>query len=184
MCEAIVDAAGHGGLVVLVGGSSTGKTRTAYEALRAELPNWRLLHPADPAELATAVAARQLPRAGVVVWLDEAQHYFTGPDRLTVGMARALLDRDQPMVLVATMWPQWYEQLTTPPPADVPLFDGEDVDPHRHARQILATAARLVRLASFSEAECVRAAALADEALRDSHYGPTEVLAGVSGLRD
>jgi transcriptional regulator with XRE-family HTH domain len=62
--EAIVDAAGRGGLVVLVGGSSTGKTRTAFEAVRAELPNWRVLHPADPAELATAVAAGQLPAPG------------------------------------------------------------------------------------------------------------------------
>jgi TPR repeat protein/transcriptional regulator with XRE-family HTH domain len=186
--EAIVDAAGHGGLVVLVGGSSTGKTRTAYEAVRVELPDWRLLHPADPAELATAVAARRLPRAGVVVWLDEAQHYLIGRDRLTIGMVRTLLDPDQPMVLLATMWPQWYEQLTTPPPGDVPLSDHEDIDPHRHARQILATAARLVRVASFSQAECARAAALAKEdprlatALRDSHYGPTEVLAGAPRL--
>jgi hypothetical protein len=85
----------------------------------------------------------------VVVWLDEAQHYLTGPDRLTIATARVMLDPDQPMVLVATMWPQWYEQLATPPAADVPLSDHEDIDPHRHARQILATAARLIRLASF-----------------------------------
>jgi TPR repeat protein len=188
--EAIVDAAGHGGLVVLVGGSSTGKTRAAYEAVRVELPDWRLLHPADPAELATAVAARRLPHAGVVVWLDEAQHYLTGPDRLTIAMARTLLDPDHSMVVVATMWPRWYEQLTTPPSADVLLSDAEDIDPHWHARQILMTAARLVRLASFSEVECARAAALADEdprlatALRDSHYGPTEVLAGAPQLVD
>jgi TPR repeat protein len=185
---AILDAAGHGGLVVLVGGSSTGKTRTAYEAVRAELPDWRLLHPADPAEFAAAVAARRLPRVGVVIWLDEAQHYLTGPDRLTIAMTRTLLDPDHPMVLVATMWPQWYEQLTTPPPADVPLSDAEDIDPHRHARQILTTAAQPVRLATFSQAECARAKVLADEdprlatALRDSHYGPTEVLAGAPQL--
>ena len=190
MREAIVDAAGNGGLVVLVGGSSTGKTRAAYEAVRAELPDWRLLHPADPAELATSVAARQLPRSGVVVWLDEAQHYLTGPDRLTTGMARALLDPNHPMVVIATMWPQWYEQLTTPPPADLPLSDAEDIDPHRHARQILASALRLVRLASFSDAERARATVLADEdprlatALRDSHYGPTEVLAGAPQLME
>jgi hypothetical protein len=126
----------------------------------------------------------------VVVWLDEAQHYLTGPDRLTIATARVMLDPDQPMVLVATMWPQWYEQLATPPAADVPLSDHEDIDPHRHARQILATAARLIRLASFSEAECARAEALADEdprlatALRDSYYGPTEVLAGAPHLVD
>ena len=186
--EAILDAAGHGGLVVLVGGSSTGKTRTAYEAVRSELPDWRLLHPADPAELATAVAARQLPRAGVVIWLDEAQYYLTGPDRLTIALMRTLLDPDHPMVLVATMWPQWYEQLTTPPRADMPLSDAEDIDPHRHARQILTTAAQPVRLATFSQAECGRAKVIADEdprlatALRDSHYGPTEVLAGAPQL--
>jgi hypothetical protein len=36
-------------MVVLVGGSSTGKTRAAFEAVRECLPGWPLLRPADAA---------------------------------------------------------------------------------------------------------------------------------------
>jgi hypothetical protein len=56
--EAVVEAAGRGGLVVVVGSSSTGKTRTVYEAVMAELPGWRLFHPAEAGELAAAMASR------------------------------------------------------------------------------------------------------------------------------
>jgi TPR repeat protein len=184
--EAVVEAAGRGGLMVVVGSSSTGKTRTVYEALNAELPGWRLFHPADAEELAAAVASRQLPRGGVVVWLDEAQHYLAGSNRLTVGAVRALLDPDQPVVVVATMWPQWYEQFTATPPSE----PGAGRDLHWHARQILTTMARVIRLAGFTRGERDRAASLAGEdprleiALQDRSFGPTQVLAGAPQLVD
>jgi transcriptional regulator with XRE-family HTH domain len=143
--EAVVEAAGRGRLVVVVGSSSTGKTRTVYEAVMVELPGWRLFHPAEAGELAAAVASRQLPRGGVVVWLDEAQHYLADPNRLTVATVRALLNPDQPVVVVATMWPQWHERFTAAPPSDpgVP-------DLHRDARQILTMMARVIRLGEFT----------------------------------
>ena len=50
-------AAGRSGVAVLVGGSSTGKTRACWEALgllRDQDPPWRLWHPIDP--------TRQKPR--------------------------------------------------------------------------------------------------------------------------
>jgi transcriptional regulator with XRE-family HTH domain len=182
--EAVIEVAGRGGLVVVVGGSSTGKTRAVYEAVLAELPTWRLFHPADAAELAGAVADRQLPRGGVVVWLDEAQHYLADPSRLTAGTVRTLLDPDQPVVVVATLWPQWYEQFTAPPSEP-----RAEWDLHWHARQILTTMARVVRLSEFSPRERDRAAALAgrdprlEVALRDPNFGPTQVLAGAPHLK-
>lgn len=183
--EAVVEAAGRGGLVVVVGSSSTGKTRTVYEAVMAELPGWRLFHPAEAGELAAAVASRQLPRGGIVVWLDEAQHYLADPNRLTVGTMRTLLNPDQPVVVVATMWPQWHERFTAAPPSDpgVP-------DLHRHARQILTTMARVVRLGEFTrgERDCAASLAHADPrlaiALQESNFGPTQVLAGAPQLVD
>jgi TPR repeat protein/transcriptional regulator with XRE-family HTH domain len=183
--EAVVEAASRSGLVVVVGSSSTGKTRTVYEAVMAELPGWRLFHPAEAEELAATVASRQLPRGGVVVWLDEAQDYLADPNRLTVGTMRALLNPDQPVVVVATMWPQWHERFTAAPPSDpgVP-------DLHRHARQILTTMARVIRLGEFTPGERDRAASLAGEdprlavALQDPNFGPTQVLAGAPQLVD
>ena len=43
---AVAAAAARGGFVLLVGGSSVGKTRCAAEAVRALLPDWWLVHPA------------------------------------------------------------------------------------------------------------------------------------------
>ena len=53
-------AAQRGGFVLLVGGSSVGKTRCAAEAVQALLPDWWLVHPARQAE----VAAWRLRRRG------------------------------------------------------------------------------------------------------------------------
>jgi TPR repeat protein/transcriptional regulator with XRE-family HTH domain len=183
--EAVTDAAGQGGLVLVVGSSSTGKTRTAYEAVNAELPGWRLFHPADVEELAAAVTSRQLSRGGVVVWMDEAQHYLADPNRLTISAVRVLLDPDEPVVVMATMWPQWYEQFTAAPPSEPGARDL-----HWHARQILTTMARVIRLAEFSQGERARAASLTGEdprleiALQDPNFGPTQVLAGAPQLVD
>ena len=44
----VAAAAERGGFVLLVGGSSVGKTRCAAEAVRAVVPDWWLVHPAGP----------------------------------------------------------------------------------------------------------------------------------------
>ena len=72
---------GHSGIAVLVGGSSTGKTRACWEALellRARR-EWRLWHPIDPSR--PEAALRELPAIGprTVVWLNEAQLYLDTP---------------------------------------------------------------------------------------------------------
>ncbi len=54
----VAAAAERGGFVLLVGGSSVGKTRCAFEAVKALLPDWWLVHPAGPDQVAAlAVAA-------------------------------------------------------------------------------------------------------------------------------
>jgi len=64
-------AAGTSGIAVLVGGSSTGKTRACWEALallRDVEPGWRLWHPIDPsprqAVLAGLAADRRVAERG------------------------------------------------------------------------------------------------------------------------
>ena len=83
---AVVRAAAEGrsGIAVLVGGSSTGKTRACWEALRLlrDRPEpWRLWHPIDPSR--PEAALRELPGIGprTVVWLNEAQFYLDPPRR-------------------------------------------------------------------------------------------------------
>ena len=75
-------ADGRSGIAVLVGGSSTGKTRACWEALallRDQDPPWRLWHPIDPSRPDAALA--ELPGIGprTVVWLNEAQFYLDPP---------------------------------------------------------------------------------------------------------
>src|SRR6266851_726200 len=74
----VAAAAERGGFMLLVGGSSVGKTRCAEEAVKALLPDWWLVRPAGPDQLA-ALAAAPFPRT--VVWLDELQDYLDGEQR-------------------------------------------------------------------------------------------------------
>ncbi len=76
-------AEGGSGIAVLVGGSSTGKTRACWEALqllRDRPEKWRLWHPIDPTR--PDAALRELPGIGprTVVWLNEAQFYLDVAD--------------------------------------------------------------------------------------------------------
>ena len=61
----VAAAAERGGFVLLVGGSSVGKTRCAVEAVRALLPDWWLVHPAGPAEVAALAAGAAAADGGV-----------------------------------------------------------------------------------------------------------------------
>lgn len=67
--------------VIVVGGSSVGKSRCLYEAVTALLDGWWLLHP-DHTDRLDEPAASNF--TGRVVWLDELQRYLDGSrSRLT-----------------------------------------------------------------------------------------------------
>jgi hypothetical protein len=76
-------------IVVLVGGSSTGKTRACWEAIHADaageklLAGWRVWHPYDPGRPEAALAALERVGPRTVVWLNETQFYLltTGSDQ-------------------------------------------------------------------------------------------------------
>jgi hypothetical protein len=118
LAQLVMAAAGTtSGIAVLVGGSSTGKTRTCWQALellRGQEPEWRLRHPIDP-----QAALAGLPGAGprTVVWLNEAQRYLDTPDgtgeRIAAGLRTLLRDRTQgPVLVLATLWPEFWAELT------------------------------------------------------------------------
>jgi hypothetical protein len=164
--------------VLLVGGSSVGKTRCAFEAVRALLSEWWLVHPAGPGEVA-ALAAAPMPR--MVVWLDELQRYLDGEHGLTGGVVRALLSGPYPVVLIGTLWPERYTDYTT-----VPARGGGD--PHARERQVLDLAAVIRIGPEFSpvEQDRARAAAARDPRLRvaleSAGYGLTQTLAAAPQL--
>ena len=185
-----VDAAGHGvrakvaaaalrgGFVLLVGGSSVGKTRCAAETVIGLLPDWWLVHPDGPVEVATLAAT---PPARTVIWLDELQRYLDGEHGLTGGMVRALLNARGPVVIIGTLWPDRYAAYTM-----LPASGG--ADPHAREREVLELA-EIIRISGeFSRAEQnrARAAAVCDPrlaaALGAAGYGLTQTLAAAPQL--
>jgi hypothetical protein len=155
-------AGGRSGIAVLVGGSSTGKTRACWEALsllRDQDPPWRLWHPIDPSRPDAALA--ELPGIGLrtVVWLNEAQFYLDPAEaalgeRVAAGLRALLRDPGRaPVLVLATVWPQFWDALTARP------ADGDDR--HAQARELLAGQDITVP-AAFTPAQMGQLAQVAD----------------------
>ncbi|MFI9591173.1 hypothetical protein [Nonomuraea sp. NPDC052265] len=134
---AIVDEvqAGACRLVMLIGDSSTGKTRACWEAVCGLGEPWRLWHPLNPGRPAAAVA--DLARVGphTVVWLNEAQHYLMTADpavgeQITAELRELLRTPERgPVLVVGTLWRKYWTILTTPP--------SFPPDPYAQARELL-----------------------------------------------
>jgi hypothetical protein len=167
-------AEGRSGIAVLVGGSSTGKTRACWEALqllRDRPGQWRLWHPIDPSR--PDAALRELPAIGpsTVVWLNEAQFYLDVADsglgeQVAAGLRELLRDPARaPVLALATLWPQFWDGLTTRPAGGA--------DPHAQARELLTghditvpaafTAAQLQQLGELGDMRLDAAAAGAQD---------------------
>ena len=170
----VATAAEQGGFVLLVGGSSAGKTRCAFEAVKTLLSEWWLVHPADPAEVAASAPQ-------TVVWLDELQGYIDGEHGLTGAVVRTLLNAPHPAVIIGTLWPDRYNAYTA-----VPTLRA--ADPHARERQVLdlATVIRIDPEFSPAEQDRARAAAARDPrlavALGAAGYGLTQTLAAAPQL--
>ena len=166
-------ADGRSGIAVLVGGSSTGKTRACWEALqllRNQDSPWRLWHPIDPSR--PDAALRELAAVGprTVVWLNEAQFYLAVAEgglgeRVAAGLRELLRDpARRPVLVLATLWPEYWHGLTTRPAGD---------DPHSQARELLVghditvpdkfTPAQLQQLAQARDARLTQAAVAAQD---------------------
>jgi hypothetical protein len=167
-------AAATSGITVLVGGSSTGKTRACWEALgllRDRPEPWRLWHPIDPSP--PEAALRELPAVGprTVVWLNEAQHYLDPPDsqlgeRVAAGLRELLRDPARaPVLVLATLWPEYWHGLAAGPAggADLHAQARELLDGHDITVPAAFTAAQLQQLRAAGDARLAQAAAGAQD---------------------
>ena len=172
---------GNGGLIVLVGRTASGKTRCAYESIKAVLPDWKFCLPGSP-EYLTNMIESGLDLSRTVIWLDESQKFF-GPGKMkATAMRRLLFGTDHPPILIGTIWPETYTRLRTH------LAGDDQEDPNRDAREILSLASRFDVL-GFSSAEKERAARIAEidprvrEAISNgSDIGFTQLLAAAPEL--
>ncbi|WP_157880642.1 hypothetical protein [Streptomyces sp. Root1310] len=170
-------ASQSGGFILLVGASSVGKTRSAFEALQAVLADWWLVHPVSTAEID---ALAEDPPQQTVIWLDELQRYLDGLSLVTV---RSLLQRaSHPVVLIATLWPDRYSAYMRSPVHDHPDLTSVQ-------REILQLAEVVHISETFTASETARAEQLARNdprihaaLLASSEYGLPQTIAAVPML--
>ena len=130
---------GQSGIAVLVGDSSTGKTRACWETLKilaTPTGSWRLWHPLEPSPAEAASHALPLVAPRTVIWLNEAQRYLAPSDglgeKVAAGLWELLRDPSRgPVLILATLWDGEWRNLTG-------RLDSGDSDPHALARGLLS----------------------------------------------
>ena len=97
-------------LVVVRGGSSTGKTRAAYEAVAGQLADWQLDYPLNVSALKerldTGIPAR------TVLWLGELRQYADAEGGAEVLGRLADLLAGEGYLLITTVWPEHWNTYT------------------------------------------------------------------------
>ena len=130
-------AAGHSVVAVLVGGSSTGKTRACWETISALPDGWRLWHPFDPTRPEAALADIEHVGPRTVVWLNQTQLYLdtAGSDageRVAAALRTVIAAAERaPVLVLGTMWREYWDVLIREARPGAP-------DPHSQARELLA----------------------------------------------
>ncbi|NGO10949.1 tetratricopeptide repeat protein [Streptomyces sp. HC44] len=156
----LAEAATSGGLVLLVGDSTAGKTRAAYEALKNVLPDHRVVAPDGGRDLLAVVDVIARSGARCVVWLDDMERYVT-PEGLSPALFTELVRLRVPVL--ATLRIRQYETLVA-----------------RDREDRTDAAARILRMAHpvevgriWSTDELRRAERCADERIEDAvaHHG-------------
>ena len=97
-------------LVVVRGGSSTGKTRAAYEAVAGQLADWQLDYPRNVAALKERLDAG-IP-ARTVLWLGELRQYADADGGAEVLGRLADLLQGKSHLIITTMWPEQWNAYT------------------------------------------------------------------------
>ncbi|MDH6604456.1 transcriptional regulator with XRE-family HTH domain [Streptomyces sp. SAI-208] len=188
LAAAVREAAqGRSRIVVLVGSSSTGKTRACWEAVQPlATKRWRLWHHFDPPRAEAALEELRQVGPRTVVWLNEAQRYLGDRkfgEEIAAAVHRLLTDEQRgPVLVLGTLWPEYAAQYTA-------LAAPGGDDPHTRVRELL-TGRTVAVPDAFDAAALTTATLLAEEgdplladALTRAHDGRiTQDLAGAPDL--
>jgi tetratricopeptide (TPR) repeat protein len=189
----VVQAAigGSSRIAVLVGASSTGKTRACWEALQTLPDNWRVWHPLTSDDLLTGLQTAGNAGPGLiprtVIWLNELQRYLlpSNPaqgERVAAALRALLADpAKEPVLVLGSIWPdreRWAALSREPAPGRPDL--------HEQARKLLTGAGVLVpdRIGpAYADAqEAARTDQRWQLALRQDPDRPIQYLAGAAYL--
>ncbi|MEU5893914.1 hypothetical protein ABZ835_45035 [Streptomyces sp. NPDC047461] len=110
--DQLEDSLAPGRFVLLVGESTAGKTRIAYEAMLARVGGWPLIVPSGVAGVSAALDATRTVRRSAVVWLDDLER-FLGSDGLSPTHIQNLLHGGRrPHLILATLRAEECTRLT------------------------------------------------------------------------
>ena len=159
-------------LILITGGSSVGKTRACYEAVRTtELRRWPVHYPLTADELLEQLTDGIAP--GSIMWLTETQRYLSSVRGREVAVAlRHLLaapgrgETESRVVVIGSMWSRPYWQRLTRHPQP-----GED-DDYPEIRDLLTQfCLRIEAAEDFSDLRDEQQAQLDDYAAQDPRLG-------------
>jgi hypothetical protein len=178
---------GRSGMAVLVGGSSTGKTRACWEAIQILPPGWRVWHPISPNRADAMLDGLAQVSPQTVVWLNEAQEYLDGVrrevhERVAAELRDLLRDPDRaPVLMLGTIWPERLAPLVK--------SDGKQTNHYSQTRELLAGSLIEVPEAFTGEETGLKVAASTDPRLASAvemadGKWVTQYLAGVPELLD
>jgi hypothetical protein len=129
--------AGQSRLVVLVGDSSTGKSRALWEAATRLPAGWLVWRPSDRADLLQGLRS-QHQLSHTVLWLNELERYLLPNGQPDPGgrAASALMSLMHeagrgPVLVLGTLWHSHHTTLAQRP------SDSQQHDPHQQARTLL-----------------------------------------------
>jgi hypothetical protein len=120
--RAVESAQAQSMLAVLVGGSSTGKTRSCWQAVQG-LSGWRIWHPISPTAPGALLKALRdnIIAPKTVLWLNEMHHYLLEPgdevgEKIAAGLRELIRDRERaPVLILGTLWPEKWAAITRQP---------------------------------------------------------------------
>lgn len=151
--ERLLDAIGEARFVVLVGESTAGKSRTAYEAMRTYLSGHRLVEPVGREAVQVAIeAAVATPRC--VLWLDDLERFLGSGGLTSAGIGMVLGASGANRHIMATMRSEEYARFSGRAQS---MPDGSSRDAARRGWEVLNLARRLTLARSWSPAEIARA---------------------------
>ncbi len=150
------------GLVLIVGPSPSGKSRSAAFVVQQELSDWRMLVLPGAEDLAELVDS-QADLSRTVIWLDNIHNLLeSGGERIqsgrTIGrlLRRLISPGAGPVVAIGTIWPDKYRLYTSQPHTDA-------ADLYADARDVMGIAYIIDLDDAFTETEWARAQQAADQ---------------------
>ncbi|MEV6600158.1 helix-turn-helix transcriptional regulator [Actinoplanes sp. NPDC051346] len=183
----IEDGTRRGCFVVLVGGSSTGKTRSLYEAVRNVAGDWGLVQPSDTGDIYRLLEDSDRPS---IVWLDELTRFFRSTPELTKTQLAKL--RRIGHIIVGTLWFEDYTAsqasrveravLEFAEMIDVPRY--LDADECERARRLASTDSSISAALNSGDDGMTQVLAAGPELLRLWHHAPPYARAAIEVATD